>query len=142
MKKRTLKCLLIILLMIPVSTLTAQEIGIQMGSMRKMYAEGMPAVIAKLKELGITEIEGGGGRSMDRASFRKLAEENGMKIIATGAATLIIFRTKTAYRKSSPTPKNSARKMLFVIGFRMMAIISPTRTCKKAWKFLMPQAKR
>ena len=84
MKKRTLKCLLIILLMIPISTLTAQEIGIQMGSMRKMYADGMPAVIAKLKELGITEIEGGGGRSMDRASFRKLAEENGMKIIATG----------------------------------------------------------
>ncbi len=84
MKKLTLKCLLIILLMIPISTLTAQEIGIQMGSMRKMYAEGMPAVIAKLKELGITEIEGGGGRSMDRASFRKLAEENGMKIIATG----------------------------------------------------------
>lgn len=71
--------------MVPISTLTAQEIGIQMGSMRKMYSEGMPAVIAKLKELGITEIEGGGGRSMDRASFRKLAEENGLKIIATGA---------------------------------------------------------
>ena len=46
--------------MFPVFTLTAQEIGIQMGSMRKMYTEGMPAVIAKLKELGITEIEGGG----------------------------------------------------------------------------------
>jgi hypothetical protein len=61
MKKRTLKSPLIILLMIPICTLTAQEIGIQMGSMRKMYADGMPAVIAKLKELGITELEGGGG---------------------------------------------------------------------------------
>jgi sugar phosphate isomerase/epimerase len=72
-------------MIVPISSLTAQEIGIQMGSMRKMYAEGMPAVIAKLKELGITEMEGGGGRSMDRTSFRKLAEENGLKIIATGA---------------------------------------------------------
>jgi sugar phosphate isomerase/epimerase len=61
-----------------------QTIGIQLGTMRKMMPEGMPAVIAKLKELGITEIEGGGGRSMDRAAFRKLVEENGMKIVATG----------------------------------------------------------
>lgn len=63
---------------------SAQKIGIQMGSMRQMMSEGMPAVIAKLKELGITEIEGGGGRSMDRAAFRKLAEENGLDIVATG----------------------------------------------------------
>lgn len=62
----------------------AQKIGIQMGSMRQMMSEGMPAVIAKLKELGITEIEGGGGRSMDRAAFRKLVEENGLDIVATG----------------------------------------------------------
>jgi sugar phosphate isomerase/epimerase len=72
-------------MILPIAAATAQPIGIQMGSMRKMYAEGMPAVIAKLKELGITEIEGGGGRSMDRASFRKLAEENGLKIVATGS---------------------------------------------------------
>jgi sugar phosphate isomerase/epimerase len=63
---------------------SAQKIGIQMGSMRQMMSEGMPAVIAKLKELGITEIEGGGGRSMDRAAFRKLVEENGLDIVATG----------------------------------------------------------
>lgn len=64
----------------------AQAIGIQMGSMRKMFSEGMPAVIAKLKELGVTEIEGGGGGGMDRAQFRKLAEDNGLKIIATGSS--------------------------------------------------------
>lgn len=85
MKKLTLKCLFILSLIAPVLSVCGQEIGIQMGSMRKMYAEGMPAVIAKLKELGITEIEGGGGRTMDRSAFRKLAEENGLKIIATGA---------------------------------------------------------
>lgn len=87
MKKLLMKCLLIVALSAPLFSLEvqAQEIGIQMGSMRQMMSEGMPAVIAKLKELGITEIEGGGGRSMDRAAFRKLAEENGLDIVATGA---------------------------------------------------------
>ena len=62
----------------------AQNIGIQLGTMRQMMSEGMPAVMAKLKELGITEIEGGGGRSMDRSAFKKLAEEYGLKVVATG----------------------------------------------------------
>lgn len=62
----------------------AQNIGIQLGTMRQMMSEGMPAVMAKLKELGITEIEGGGGRSMDRGAFKKLAEEYGLKVVATG----------------------------------------------------------
>ena len=82
----TFLILLTLIILASVSVLNAQEIGIQMGSMRKMMPEGMPAVIAKLKELGITEIEGGGGRGMDRAAFRKLVEENGLKIIATGSS--------------------------------------------------------
>jgi len=86
MKNLTKRALLLLTLIIllSASNMNAQEIGIQMGSMRQLYAEGMPAVIAKLKELGITELEGGGGRSMDRAAFRKLAEENGLKVVATG----------------------------------------------------------
>jgi sugar phosphate isomerase/epimerase len=86
MKNLATTSLILLALTIPVSVLHAQEIGIQMGSMRKMMQEGIPAVIAKLKELGITEIEGGGGRGMDRAAFRKLVEENGLKIIATGSS--------------------------------------------------------
>jgi sugar phosphate isomerase/epimerase len=87
MKKLLMKPLLTLALLAPLFVLKvqAQKIGIQMGSMRQMMSEGMPAVIAKLKELGITEIEGGGGRSMDRAAFRKLVEENGLDIVATGA---------------------------------------------------------
>ncbi len=86
MKNLLLKCLLAVALAAPLLNFEvhAQKIGIQMGSMRQMMSEGMPAVITKLKELGITEIEGGGGRSMDRAAFRKLCEENGLDIVATG----------------------------------------------------------
>ena len=64
----------------------AQEIGLQMGSMRKMFKEGMPATLARIKELGITELEGGFGRGIDRDEFKKLLQQHGLKIIATGAA--------------------------------------------------------
>jgi len=80
------KILLFVALLVSVSMTSgnAQNIGIQLGTMRQMMSEGMPAVMAKLKELGITEIEGGGGRGMDRQSFKKLAEEYGLKVVATG----------------------------------------------------------
>src|SRR5690348_568025 len=61
----------------------AQAIGMQMGSMREMYKEGMPAVFAKMKELGITELEGGAGRG-NREEFKKLVKEYGMKLVVTG----------------------------------------------------------
>ena len=60
----------------------AQAIGIQMGSMRKMFSEGMPAVIAKLKELGVTEIEGGGGGGrtfQSRPRPRTVIRRSGMR---------------------------------------------------------------
>jgi sugar phosphate isomerase/epimerase len=72
-----------LLLYLPVD---AQEIGIQMGSMRQLYPQGMPAVLAKLKELGITELEGGSGRGTDRETFKRLLKEYGMKVVATGGS--------------------------------------------------------
>ena len=86
MKNLTIKCLLTLAFTIPFSLqeMVAQEIGIQMGSMKKMFSQGMPAILAKIKELGITELEGGGGRNVDRETFKKLVKENGLKIVATG----------------------------------------------------------
>src|SRR3989337_405123 len=80
-------CLLIAFaLMVPLYDMIAQEIGLQMGSMREMFKEGMPATLARIKELGVTELEGGGGRGVDRETFKKLVKENGLKIVATGAS--------------------------------------------------------
>lgn len=62
-----------------------QAIGMQMGSMREMYKDGMPAVMAKLKELGVTELEGGAGRG-NREEFKRLLKEYGMKLVASGVA--------------------------------------------------------
>lgn len=88
MKKHLTKmCLLIVFLTLFVSQQSiAQEIGLQMGSMRKMFSQGMPATLARIKELGITELEAGFGRGVDHETFKKLLQENGLKIIATGGS--------------------------------------------------------
>jgi sugar phosphate isomerase/epimerase len=72
-----------VVILISYNSLLGQEIGMQMGSMRQMYKEGMPAVLAKLKELGVTELEGGSRRG-DREEFKRLLKEYDMKLIATG----------------------------------------------------------
>jgi sugar phosphate isomerase/epimerase len=58
-------------------------IGMQMGSMRQLYKEGMPAVMARMKELGVTELEGGAGRG-NREEFKALLKKYDMKLICTG----------------------------------------------------------
>ena len=75
----------IMLFVVAFHSAAAQEIGLQMGSMRKMMSQGMPAVLVKVKEMGITELEGGAGRT-DRATFKKLLKEYGLKIVATGGS--------------------------------------------------------
>lgn len=88
MRNSAIKCLLIVLLIIPVSRqeMIAQEIGLQMGSMRLMYKEGIPATLTRIKELGVTELEGGSPRGMDREEFKKLLKQNGLKIVAVGGS--------------------------------------------------------
>lgn len=61
----------------------AQAIGMQMGSMRALYKDGMPTVMQRLKELGVTELEGGAGRG-NREEFKSLLKQYGMTLVATG----------------------------------------------------------
>lgn len=63
----------------------AQEIGIQTGSMRELFRKDVRTALARMQELGIKELEGGAPRGMDKAEYRKLLEEYGMKIVAVGA---------------------------------------------------------
>jgi sugar phosphate isomerase/epimerase len=79
---RTLAFLLVVCIGFQIAN--AQEVGLQMGSMRHMYKEGIPAVLARIKELGVTELEGGTPRGMKRDDFKKLLSEYGLKIVAVG----------------------------------------------------------
>ena len=52
-----------------------------------MFKEnGVPATLTRIKELGVTELEGGNARGMDREEFKKLLKQNGLKIVATGGS--------------------------------------------------------
>jgi sugar phosphate isomerase/epimerase len=64
----------------------AQEIGLQMGSMRELFRKDVRTAFARISELGVTELEGGGTRGMSREEYKKLLKEYGLKIVATGAS--------------------------------------------------------
>ncbi|MEX0648760.1 MAG: sugar phosphate isomerase/epimerase [Balneolaceae bacterium] len=82
------------ILLLPV-TLSAQEpgeplftedIGVQMYSFRNIIPEiGLEATLDAIRDMGITEIEGGPGEDMSPEEYRRLVEERGLGIPSTGA---------------------------------------------------------
>ncbi len=62
------------------------EIGVQMYSFRNIIPEiGIEAVLDKIAEMGITEIEGGNPQGFTPEEFRQMAEDRGLSIPSTGA---------------------------------------------------------
>jgi sugar phosphate isomerase/epimerase len=58
--------------------------GVQAYSFRKSFPNGVAATLDTIKAMGITEIEGGGGR-IPAEEFKKLCDERGISIPSTGA---------------------------------------------------------
>ncbi len=77
---------MLMILCVSITSSFAQEIGIQLGSMRKMIPQGIEPVLSRLNELGITEIEGGVPRSIDRDEYKALLKKYNLKIVATGGS--------------------------------------------------------
>jgi sugar phosphate isomerase/epimerase len=63
-----------------------QEVGIQLGSMRKMIPQGIEPTLNRLKELGITEIEGGVPKGADKEQYKSLLKKYNLKVVATGGS--------------------------------------------------------
>jgi sugar phosphate isomerase/epimerase len=93
--KRIIVFLLIYLIHLPISFLiVAQdteglftgEIGVQMYSFRNIVPEiGIEATLDIIRDMGITEIEGGVPGGLTPEEFRNLCEERGISIPSTGA---------------------------------------------------------
>ena len=60
------------------------ELGIAPYTFRKSFPNGVASTLDTIKMMGFTEIEGGGGR-MSPEEFKKLCNERGISIPATGA---------------------------------------------------------
>jgi sugar phosphate isomerase/epimerase len=66
-------------------SLQAQEIGLQLYSLRNQFKTDVPGTLAKIKSWGIKEIEGGGTYGLLMDEYKKLLAQNGLKMVSIGA---------------------------------------------------------
>ncbi|GAA4449670.1 sugar phosphate isomerase/epimerase [Nibrella saemangeumensis] len=80
--------LLSLLLTVVLAVAQAQPkapVGIQLYTFRNEFAKDVTGTMAKVREMGFKEIEGGNTYGMSNADFRKLLDQNGLKLISMGA---------------------------------------------------------
>ena len=63
----------------------AQEIGLQLYSLREQFKTDVPGALAQIKSFGIHEIEGGGTYGLPMEEYKKLLAQNGLKMVSIGA---------------------------------------------------------
>jgi sugar phosphate isomerase/epimerase len=82
-KKKSL--LLIIATIVSIAVSAQTEIGLQLYSLRNEFKTEVPGTLAKVKEWGIKEVEGGSTYGMPMADFQKLLKDNKLKVVSVGA---------------------------------------------------------
>src|SRR5688500_13855542 len=82
-RKYALQVLLFLLI---AENLFAQEIGLQLYSLREQFKKDVPGTLAKIKSWNIREIEGGGTYGMPLEEYKKLLSENGLQTISVGSS--------------------------------------------------------
>ena len=77
--------LVLLLLVVSSSVVSAQEIGLQLYSLRREIPKDVPGSLALIKSWGIKEIEGGGTYNMTIDEFNSLCKKNNLKMVSIGA---------------------------------------------------------
>lgn len=85
MKNNITRFFLLTLVIISYETTTAQEIGLQLYSLRNQFAKDVPGTMAKVKGWGIREVELGGTYGLSMEDFKKLLSQNSITPISYGA---------------------------------------------------------
>src|SRR5690554_6751182 len=63
----------------------AQEVGLQLYSLRNQFKEDIPSTLKTIKDWGITVVEGGDTYGMPEEEFKGLLAENNLKMVSIGA---------------------------------------------------------
>jgi sugar phosphate isomerase/epimerase len=80
------KMLVLLLAFIAVHEIVvAQEFGVQLYTFRNQLSKDVPGTLAKIREMGIKEIEGGGTNGLPVEEYKKLLQQNGLKMVSVGA---------------------------------------------------------
>lgn len=67
------------------NSLFAQQIGLQLYSLRNEFKTDVPGTLAKIKEWKITKIEGGGTYGLTVVDYKKLLKQNNLEMVSYGA---------------------------------------------------------
>jgi sugar phosphate isomerase/epimerase len=70
---------------ISIHLLCAQEIGLQLYSLRNQFKTDVPGTLARIKSWNIKEIEGGGTYGLPMDEYKKLLAQNNLKMVSVGA---------------------------------------------------------
>src|SRR4051794_26221230 len=65
--------------------INAQEIGLELYSLREKFKTDVPGALATIKSWGIHEIEGGGTYGLPIDEYKKLLAQNDLKMVSIGA---------------------------------------------------------
>ena len=82
-----MKRILLALFTVMVFPLTAQEVGLQLYSLRNEFPNDVPGTFAKIKSWGITNLEDGndGTYGYSQKEYNNMLVENGLKIVSVSA---------------------------------------------------------
>lgn len=83
--KSITNCLIALLLLVAGNITCAQEIGLQLYSLRNEIPKDVPGSMALISSWGIQEIEGGGTYGLTIDEFNALCQKNNLKMISIGA---------------------------------------------------------
>ncbi len=72
-------------LLLSINVLFAQEIGLQLYSLRNEFKTDVPGTLAKIKEWKIKQIEGGGTYGLSVDEYKKLLKQNNLQMVSYGA---------------------------------------------------------
>ncbi|PXX26715.1 sugar phosphate isomerase/epimerase [Arenibacter sp. ARW7G5Y1] len=66
-------------------SVTAQEVGLQLYSLRNQFKEDIPSTLKLINDWGITVLEGGDSYGMPEEEFKELLAKNNLKMVSIGA---------------------------------------------------------
>ncbi len=79
------KLIIILGVLVFTSPIFAQEVGLQLYSLRDQFKEDVPGTLQLIKDWGITKIEGGGTYDLPMKEFEALLKKNNLEVVSVGA---------------------------------------------------------
>lgn len=77
--------IIFVLILTGLANARAQEVGLQLYSLRNQFKEDVPKTLAMINEWGISSIEGGETYGLPMATFKELLVEHSLNVVSVGA---------------------------------------------------------